>query len=779
MSCFCDLHRCASPLAIAAGLTTLPRAPAVFAEWRIDILGAIGRQTELHDWRAREPGDMGVMLVEMCAYVLDVASYYDQLVANESYLATTRLAGSPRRHVSLLGYQPRPAFGAQVWLAAEADGVRTITMPAGTAIRSGAFGSEPPQIFELTKDTVVEPRVNKLAVDRVAKTVLPSPMTSLSVEAGSVRARAGDLVVLSAGNGLRTSRVSGSRLLALRIRQPVISIAFTTPITPPSGALYAGARLLKGGARCGAWRLTPGSGEPAVLSGSQLSLDGHVALRPGDIVAFEAGGASVACKVTAVTDVQYTLLATLQSKITDKDGKVSTLDSPPIKIGVTRITVDAALPFTSADLPGLIVHYAMADAATLHAPLKDTLDQGDPISMPGFVDPPRTEITELLLEDVHGEGVITTGVLDAASNSADGSDSPAWGRSLWAPVLLYGNVAAATRGETVRGELLGVGDASQAFQTFRLKKKPLTYLSAANIAGRKSTLVIHVGSVRWDEVESFYGVVSDRTAYIVRHDDDGNTDIEFGGAARLPTGTRVVADYRFGAGAAAPPADSVKQVARPVAGLRKIRNILPAYGGADAEGPKELTVRGPRSALLLGRAISLVDMEVAAAQQPGVRAAHAKWSWDDQGLRPAVIVSYIGDRQLAPPVLAALRALAEDDAPISVRSANAQPARMDVDIDIDDRWDPPDVIAGVSRALFGAVTVPGSGGMLRAEQLGPEGVVFESKVVRAIMQVPGVATLRALSFDGSPFIETGRTPAAGAYFDFAGGGVRINGQRVE
>jgi hypothetical protein len=57
-------------------------------------------------------------------------------------------------------------------------------------------------------------------------------------------------------------------------------------------------------------------------------------------------------------------------------------------------------------------------------------------------------------------------------------------------------------------------------------------------------------------------------------------------------------------------------------------------------------------------------------------------------------------------------------------------------------------------------------------------VVFESVVVRAVMAVEGVASLRALSFDGTPFVETGRVPAAGTYFDFAGGGVWVNGQRA-
>jgi predicted phage baseplate assembly protein len=778
MSCRCDQHHCPAPFTIAAGLLVLPRAPGLFPNWRRELLAAVGREPPLDEWRAREPGDLGLMLVEMGAYVLDVASFYDQLVANESYLPTARLAGAQRRHVSLLGYLPRPAVGASVWLAAEADGTRLVTLPAGTAIRSGAFDGNPPQVFELPAPASVEPRVNKMEVQRIPATLLPSPLTGVSVRAGSVRARAGELLVLDAGGALATTHVAGMHLMLLRIRAPVTHIGFSAPITPPAGATYDGARLLKSGSTCGAWKLTPGSGEPAVLSGADLSLDRRVDLRVGEIVAIEHGTTAVARRVTAVSEAQYTLLGALTSTITDSDNKVSTLLSPPIKISVTRITLDSALPFAASAVPQLVVHHAMVSAATLHAPLKDTLAQGDPISVPSLMDPPRVAVTDLMLEDVHGDGVVTTGTLDAAQHSATTATAPAWGRELWAPVQLYGNAVLATRGEAVHGERLGIGDASLPFQTFRLKKKPLTYLPAANAAGRKSTLVIHVGGVQWQEVESFFGANEHKTVYVVRHDDEGQTDVQFGGGARLPTGAAVIADYRFGAGAAVPPADSVKQVTRPVAGLRKIRNVLPAFGGADAEGPAELAVRGPRSALLLGRAISLVDIETAAAQQPGVRAARAAWRWDELGLRPAVIVSYIGDAQLALTIQSALRALAEDDAPISARSAPAQSARFDVDVGIDVHYAPDDVIAAVLQALFAAVTLPGTGGLLRPERLGPDGVVFESVVVRAVMDVAGVASLRSMSFDGTPFVEIGRRPAAGAYFDFAAQGVWVNGQRA-
>lgn len=778
MTCPCDQHHCPTPMAIAAGLACLSRAPGQFPDWRVGLLAAVGREPALDAWRARESGDIGLMLVEMGAYVLDVASFYDQLVANDSYLGTAVLAGSQRRLVSLLGYRPRPGFGSSVWLEAEADGARVVKLPGGTAFRSGEFDGNPPQVFELQADREIDPRINTMAVQRVRATQLVSPLSSVLARAATVRVKAGDAVVIDCNGTLVAMHVASLAAEVLRIRDAVTRITFSTVVNLGAGVAIATTRLLKAGASAAAWKLTPAAGEPAVLDGTHLSLDGRYAIRGGEIVLLTDGSTWVACKVTAVSEVQYTLITPAPSKITDSASKVSTLESPPIKVSVTRLTFDSTLPFASASAAQVVLHHAMVEAATLHAPLKDTLAQGDPISVPGLIDPPRVDVTELMLEDVHGDGVVTTGTLDAAAHSASGDTSPAWGRELWAPVNLHGNVLFATRGESVKGELLGAGDASLPWQTFRLKKKPLTYLPAANAAGRASSLVVHVGGIRWQEVETFYGVDEHATVYQVQHDEDGNTDITFGGGSRLPSGAAVLADYRFGAGAALPPAGSVKQVAKPVAGLRKVHNALAAFGGSDAEGAGEIAVRGPASALLLGRAISLIDIEAAAGQQAGVRAARASWQWDALGLQPAVVVAYIGDPQIAPSLRAALRALAEDDAPISVKSAPAQAARLDVDIEIEPLRVPADVIAALGRALFAAVTLPGTGGLLRAERLGPDGVLFQSVLVRAVMEVPGVVALRTLAMDETPFVEVARQPATGAYFEFAIGGVWIDGVRA-
>lgn len=778
MTCPCDGFVFPQRTPIPAALSRLPRALGGFPEWRSALLAAIGEQTALDGWRARDAQDLGLMLVEMGAYVFDVISFYDGLIAGESYLRTATLAGAQRRHVGLLGYVPRPAVAAEALLAAEADARAPVALPPGTAFRSGEFDGHPPQVFELTQAAAVDARINRMAVSRVRDTQLPASFASLLVEPGTLRARPGAALAFDFDGVLVATRMAGSAAATLRSKVPATRIGFGAAIAPPAGTAYARTRLLRGGATTGLWKLGTVSGETAVLSGSTLLLESRLPIRAGEIVLLEHGTTLLAHRVVSVAEELRTLLGAQTSTITDSASKTSTLVSPAIRITVTRLTLDAAPAWSGVALEKVVVHHACSDAAKLLPPIRDTLDDDDPIVVPTLIDPPRVEVGTLLLEDVHGEGVAATGTLDAANHVASLDAGQAWDAPLWAPVQLYGNVLAVSRGESVWAETLGVGDATAAEQTFTLKKKPLTYLNAANAAGIASTLVVRVGGVRWREVATFYGEDPQAQVYVVRHDDAGDAHLTFGGCARLPSGAAVVADYRFGAGAAAPPAGSIKQIARPVAGLRAVRNVLPAFGGADAESAAELATYAPRSALLLGRAISLVDLEAAAVQVGGVRAARAAWRWDDKGLRPAAMVAYIGDAQLRPTLLAKLRALSEPDAPIAVEASAPQSAILQIGIVVHPDHADAQVIAAVQQALFAAVVLPGSGGLLRAERLGPDGIVFLSHIVHAAMQVAGVAGIDGVDFDRTPFVQSGRRPAPGRHFDFAQGGVWVNGQRA-
>jgi len=90
-----------------------------------------------------------------------------------------------------------------------------------------------------------------------------------------------------------------------------------------------------------------------------------------------------------------------------------------------------------------------------------------------------------------------------------------------ASALLLGNVAPATHGETIPNEVVGDGDAAQAFQRFALKKKPVTFVPSAVPGGIASSLQIAVNGVKWREVASLYGTAPSDQVYLTRVADDG------------------------------------------------------------------------------------------------------------------------------------------------------------------------------------------------------------------------------------------------------------------
>src|ERR1039458_10191191 len=108
-------------------------------------------------------------------------------------------------------------------------------------------------------------------------------------------------------------------------------------------------------------------------------------------------------------------------------------------------------------------------------------------------------------------------------------------------------------------------------------------------------------------MQSFYGQPPNAQVFVLREDDSGQTHVTFGdgvNGALLPTGTNnVTATYRYGAGAAAPSAETLTVIQTPQPGLQGVRNPLPPTGGNDPDSPALLTTLAPQSVLTFNRAV--------------------------------------------------------------------------------------------------------------------------------------------------------------------------------
>ena len=199
-------------------------------------------------------------------------------------------------------------------------------------------------------------------------------------------------------------------------------------------------------------------------------------------------------------------------------------------------------------------------------------------------------------------------------------------------ITVYGNIVAADQGKTQSEGVLGTGDNRQTFQTFAIPKAPLTYLlDETRTPSQVPELTIYVGSVVWQQVESFFGCTPDDCVYVVREDDDGKSWVQFGDGktgARLPSGTKnVTAIFRIGTGAAG--SLETKRKPSAVGKLKELEEVFlpgPVVGGDEPESEENARQAAPGKLQSLGRMVGVADFEAEAMAIPGVLKVRADWA---------------------------------------------------------------------------------------------------------------------------------------------------------
>ena len=836
--CCADPKR--SPLeTLPAGLESLPRQVVGFPEVRTALLASLGRHEALAAWRP-SGNDFGLMWLEMWAYVADLLGFYDERIANESYLRTAVRAPSLRRIVGLLGYKPLPGVAGSATVAALAEGNVAVGLPAGTRFRSRGFDGQPPQVFETGAFAEIHPLKNtwtiapfkrrptvdapndgsaaagtfadakgkdasaagSSAVDRLLfepegfglavddLILFDSRDPEIATPATPAVTRVTQVVPFAGKDGASYIQVTFDPavtvepdfdLTQLRVRKPIRSRTATAnkpvgpakqmqdaveTVSPPSNGL----RVYFDGPPEGFRRSDPvivarslASFEPDFTAATVHSVSA-AAVRVDSIPPQPLGDVTVpspsvvAMAVVFRVSGSYTLGTNgeeLSFHFDFVDGGVAT-NVARTKVTAADLTAPGGVPIS-----GVVVPPPDAEAAAL------ALGQGDAVA--GILE------QVFLVSDAAKVGVLLNGRMTfardgrAAFEALDADQLPA---ELRFPLSVYGNVVGVIRGESVTGEVLGNGNARIANQRFKLKNKPLTYLyqpSDSNQTSTQSTLQLYVDGLLWAQVRSFFGCGPADKVYVVDHDDEQNTVITGGDGirgARFPTGiANIVARYRVGSGFAAPPAGAINQLAGAVKGLRGVVSPLPGVPGKDADRPDDVRETAPRSALLLGRAVSAADFAAIAADAPGVVRASADWLWVDAQMQAGVHVRYIGET--TPDLLAeTLRLHADPTVPLEITRAVAIPSTMSVSVEVDPRFSRETVAAAVAARLRDPVD-----GVLSLRRAAIGGPFHPSAVYRAVSQVDGVVCVSGMSVAtpaGGPTVSNAAATclAADKYLDF-------------
>ncbi len=119
---------------------------------------------KLPEWRGYTgEADFGNVLLELFAHLGDILSFYQDRVANESFLGTARTRRSVIEHLRLIGYElgTPAAASADLALSVPADVTERVTIRRGDAFATASERDRPSVRFEYSRD-------NDLVIDFAA-----------------------------------------------------------------------------------------------------------------------------------------------------------------------------------------------------------------------------------------------------------------------------------------------------------------------------------------------------------------------------------------------------------------------------------------------------------------------------------------------------------------------------------------------------------------------------------------------------------------------------------
>jgi predicted phage baseplate assembly protein len=202
-----------TPLALAnrSGLSAITYRIGTHSEFKASMLAALSASTQpaLRALQTREDDDFSIALLDACATLADVLTFYQERIANESYLRTATERRSLVELGALVGYRLRPGVAAGTCLAFTIEGAPGATgvasLDVGVKAQSVPGPGQQAQIFETVEKlearaawNVLRPRLTRRQlIDADSQTVLLSGITT------GLKAGDGLLLLHADGNAAR------------------------------------------------------------------------------------------------------------------------------------------------------------------------------------------------------------------------------------------------------------------------------------------------------------------------------------------------------------------------------------------------------------------------------------------------------------------------------------------------------------------------------------------------------------------------------------------------
>lgn len=796
------------------GLSAIAYRIGDYAQFKESLLAGLSSSAypALAGLRTRDADDYTLGLLDAVSCAADVLTFYQERIANESYLRTASERVSLQEMAKLIGYRLRPGVAAETWLSFALESPKTpppnlppepgafvtgipttLSLEAGLKVQSVPGPNEKPQTFETVEDIAARPQWNAVRPWLAARRVPARGDTELWIEGLRNNLKPGDALVFAGqefmahpttNNNWDFRLIEAVELDTDRDRTHVRwkrGLGSISPFSDPASAatvyvlrkrmavfghnaplwrsMNASFRVdyLDGATDNHEWPDFTTSALPTNTVGGYVDLDSVASdVTPGSLVAMAKGefnrpsegaprGTYVELyKVSSTTEVSRAQFA--------MSGKVT-------RLGLSGQNL--AEKFRDAGAVRDSSVYVQSEALTLAAYPVTAAVAGDqlPLALPSDGLQVGRRVIVNGLRDTGGAAVVHPAAITAVAADANGTlltlAPPLPGPLRRDTVVAHLNVALATHGETV-AQILGQGDASQAFQRFELKRTPLTYRSAGNETGADSELSVRVGDIEWTEKPTLFGAPADDRAYSLRTDEQGKTWVAFGDGvrgARLPSGVNNVrATYRQGLGQQGNVgSDQLTQLMTRPLGLKSVSNPVAAQGGTDPEPADQARRTMPLGTRTLGRAVSLLDYEDFAMAFTGIAKAQARVLQRASG--PTIAITVAGQDGVplsnANPVWnnlwKALKNSGDPHVTVALLSYQATPFRLGLKVKRDPAYALKPLLAAVEAALRAHFSFD-------ARSLAQP--VLQSDVIAVAHSVPGVV---AVDLD---FLYGGSAPTA-------------------
>ncbi|HVU48568.1 MAG TPA: putative baseplate assembly protein [Terracidiphilus sp.] len=166
------------------GLSAIAYRTGTWATFKQSMLARLSsaEYPALARLKTRDDDDFSIALLDAAAVMLDILTFYQERLANESYLRTATQLRSMVELSRLIGYEPAPGVAAQAYLAFTLKAAlgqpanpstAAITIPQGTQVQSVPAQGQTAQIFETSADILAKPDWNALPVQSAIPWIAP------------------------------------------------------------------------------------------------------------------------------------------------------------------------------------------------------------------------------------------------------------------------------------------------------------------------------------------------------------------------------------------------------------------------------------------------------------------------------------------------------------------------------------------------------------------------------------------------------------------------------